>query len=100
MICACYVGSRPCCRSLNPGTHRESKHLRRTKLRNTLPPLASNELLAAEFDPTPNFRYFIASGSSHVLLTRTPPITVGGVTLSQFLTQMVADDPAWANVHP
>jgi hypothetical protein len=56
--------------------------------------------LAAQFDPHPNFRYFIAGGPSHSLITLAPPVSVNGVTLGQFLTQMLTDDPAWTNIHP
>ena len=51
------------------------------------------------FDPQPNFHYFIYSGSGHVLWY-SPDLTTKGVTVKEFITKMVTDDPTWASVHP
>jgi hypothetical protein len=58
-----------------------------------------DELTAAQFDPTANFKYFEVNASGHVLWFD-PQLTTNGVTLQQFLTQMVDDDKDWASVHP
>ena len=58
-----------------------------------------NELAAAEFNPYADLAYFFVSGQSHVLL-QTPALSVNGVTLQQFITQMETDDPAWSSQHP
>jgi len=52
------------------------------------------ELAAAQFNSPSNRAYFFISGQSHVLLAD-PTLTVNGVTLQQFITQMVTDDPGW-----
>jgi Pectinacetylesterase len=63
------------------------------------------EDISTYFTPTTNFKYFTYSNATtypnggHVLWF-TPQLTQGGVTLQQFVTQMVTDDPAWTSVHP
>ena len=57
------------------------------------------EQATTQFDPSPNLRYFIYAGSGHVLMTN-PSITTKGVTLREFVTKMVTDDPTWNSVHP
>jgi hypothetical protein len=52
------------------------------------------ELAAAQFSSSSNLAYFFLGGQSHVLLFN-PTLTVNGVTLQQFITQMVTDDPSW-----
>jgi len=54
---------------------------------------------AAQLDPTQNLKYFEVNASGHVLWFD-PQLTTNGVTLQQFLTQMVDDDKDWASVHP
>ena len=58
-----------------------------------------SELETAQFNPNPHLRYFNATGPNHVLFLN-PTLTTSGVTLQQFITQMVTDDPNWINVHP
>jgi hypothetical protein len=58
-----------------------------------------DELAAAEFSPYTNLAYFFVPGQDHVLAL-TPSLNVNGVTLQQFLTQMINDDPAWTSQHP
>jgi len=45
------------------------------------------------------WRHFYVTGSSHTLLG-TPDVSQGGVSVRTWLTQMVTDDPGWANVQP
>jgi hypothetical protein len=52
------------------------------------------------FDPFPNRRYFIVTGTNHVMFTNPALAGAGGVTLEQFLTLMLNDDPGWVNVAP
>lgn len=52
------------------------------------------ELSAAQFDSSTNTARFFIAGQSHVLLFN-PTLAVNGVTLQQFITQMVTDDPVW-----
>lgn len=58
-----------------------------------------NQNLVNRWDPFPSKRYFIVGSSGHVLFVN-PALSSGGVTLETFLTRMVTDDPAWANVTP
>ncbi len=58
-----------------------------------------DELTAKQFDPTTNLEYFEVGASGHVLWFQ-PTLATNGVTLQQFLTKMVNDDPSWASVHP
>jgi hypothetical protein len=55
--------------------------------------------LTTYFAPNPNLKSFLVDKSSHVLFFN-PMLATKGVTLNQFLTQMVNDDQAWASVHP
>lgn len=52
-----------------------------------------------KFDPSPNLRYFLVGSSGHVLWFD-PSLTTKSLTLKQFVTQMLSDDPAWASVAP
>jgi hypothetical protein len=58
-----------------------------------------DEVTAAQLDPTQNLKYFEVNASGHVLWFD-PLLATNGVTLQQFLTEMVTDDKAWASVHP
>jgi hypothetical protein len=58
-----------------------------------------NELVATEFGAYANLAYFFVSGQSHTLL-ESGTVGVNNVTVQQFITQMVTDDPAWASQHP
>ena len=51
------------------------------------------------FDPTANLRYFDAGGSGHVLWF-SPSLTTNTVSVLQFVTMMVDDDPGWNSVTP
>jgi pectinacetylesterase len=57
------------------------------------------EDLATYFAPNPNLKSFLVDAAGHVLFFN-PALATKGVTLNQFLTQMVTDDKAWASVHP
>ena len=57
------------------------------------------EQATTQFDPSPNLRYFIYTGSGHVLWSN-PGLTTKGVTMREFVTKMVTDDPTWNSVHP
>jgi hypothetical protein len=57
------------------------------------------EEISQNLDPSPAFKYFTNAGMGHVLWFN-PTLTTGTVTVQQFVTQMVTDDPAWASVHP
>lgn len=57
------------------------------------------EQATTQFDPSPNLRYFIYTGSGHVLWSN-PSLTTKGVTMREFVTKMVTDDPTWNSVHP
>jgi hypothetical protein len=60
-----------------------------------------NQDIGTYFGPTSSLKYFTNSGAGHVLWF-TPDLTsgTGTTTVQQFITQMVTDDPSWANVHP
>lgn len=55
---------------------------------------------AQHFDPFPARRYFIVTGTNHVMFNNPALIGPGGTTLEQFLTLMLTDDPGWVNVAP
>lgn len=60
------------------------------------------ELLATEqqyFDPSSNLRYFNVAASGHELWF-TPDLSVGGITVRDFITALVNDDPDWGSVTP
>jgi hypothetical protein len=59
-----------------------------------------NEFLASQINPHPNFRHFVASGSNHTMLTGPVPTVVNGVSIADFLGQMLTDNPAWSSVRP
>jgi len=58
-----------------------------------------DELVSTEFAPNANFRYFLDAAASHILWFM-PSLTSAGVTMKQFVTEMVTDDAAWASVQP
>lgn len=55
-----------------------------------------NEVVANQFDPYPNFHSYIVTGSNHVLWTN-PSLSITGVSLAQWIGQMVDDDPGWTS---
>ena len=57
-------------------------------------------LAAAEFAPYTNAAYYFVSGSGHTFLLGSGSQSVNGVTLEQFITQMVTDAPTWTSEHP
>jgi hypothetical protein len=57
------------------------------------------EVITKDLDPVPTFKYFTVNASGHVLWF-SPELATNGVTVQQFVTQMVTDDMAWASVHP
>jgi hypothetical protein len=54
--------------------------------------------LAMYFTPSSSFQYFTNAASGHVLWF-SPMLTTNGVTVQQFMTKMVTDDPSWTSVH-
>jgi len=56
--------------------------------------------LAKELDKLPNFRYFFIRSTDHVMLFEPGKYTAQGVKLTDWLTQQVSDDPAWATKKP
>jgi hypothetical protein len=58
-----------------------------------------NEFLASPFNPNTNYAYFILNGSGSVIMPGPPSQSTDGVTLAQFLSEMVTNDPAWTSVH-
>ena len=58
-----------------------------------------SELETQQFDPTATLKYFNEAGSGHVLWFN-PALTTNGVTVQQFIAQMVADDPGWSSEKP
>jgi hypothetical protein len=57
------------------------------------------EDVSTYFTPGANLKCFIAPGAGHVLWF-SPDLATKGVTLRQFLTDMVTDAPAWADAQP
>jgi hypothetical protein len=53
--------------------------------------------LTSYFEPIASFKWFTSPNAGHVLWFD-PTLTTNGVTVKQFLTQMVTDDPSWAAV--
>ena len=51
------------------------------------------------FAPHANLQYFDTGTMGSILLFNTS-LSVDGVTVSQFMTKMVTDDPTWTSVHP
>lgn len=57
------------------------------------------DALAAEMAPYDLWRHFFVAGSGHTLLG-TLDVAEGGVTVREFVTRMVTDDPGWTSVAP
>lgn len=57
------------------------------------------EIGKKDIEPSANLRYFVPGGAGHVLFW-TPGVSVKGVSLVQFVTKMVTDDPTWSNLSP
>ncbi|MFO0590581.1 MAG: pectin acetylesterase-family hydrolase [Polyangiaceae bacterium] len=57
-------------------------------------------VLEGQFDAYANSRYYVVTGTDHVLLGNPSAINQNGVNLLSWIGQMEADDAAWANVKP
>jgi hypothetical protein len=58
-----------------------------------------DELVASDITPNANEKAFLLGAAGHVLFFD-PLLTQSGVTVQQFVTQMVTDSAAWATVMP
>ncbi len=58
-----------------------------------------DEVIASQIAPAANFKSFQDDAAGHVLWFA-PTLASSGVTVKQFVTQMVTDDATWANVAP
>jgi hypothetical protein len=59
-----------------------------------------DEVVGNQFaPPTTNLKYFLDDAAGHELWFQ-PTLASAGVTVQQWLTEMVTDDPSWANVQP
>ena len=61
---------------------------------------ALRRMVAEVLDPTPNFRYFIETGSFHTVLGSPATHTSQGVNLNDWMKQLVTDDANWKSVLP
>jgi len=61
--------------------------------------MALDALETTRIDPYKNLHYFNATGMNHTLWGK-PMVATNGVTVQQWLTQIVTDDPAWTSQHP
>lgn len=57
------------------------------------------DLATTSLDPVGSFKYFFVDGSNHVMLSW-DQLGPGGVKLSDWINQMVKDDPSWKSVYP
>ncbi|MFL5301982.1 MAG: pectin acetylesterase-family hydrolase, partial [Anaeromyxobacteraceae bacterium] len=67
------------------------------------PPLfeaALRKTVIDRFDPLPQARTFLVAGDAHVLVAAPARYTASGVTLTEWLRQIVERDPAWKSVGP
>lgn len=55
--------------------------------------------LKAEMAPYDIWRHFFVTGTTHTVFG-TPEVSQGGVSVRQFITQMVTDDPNWVSIEP
>jgi Pectinacetylesterase len=55
--------------------------------------------LKAEMAPFDIWRHFFVTGTTHTIFG-VPDTTQNGITLREFVTKMVTDDPTWATVEP
>jgi hypothetical protein len=55
--------------------------------------------LATAMAPFDVWRHFYVAGGSHTVFG-TPDVSQNGVSVRDFLTKMVTDDPSWASVQP
>jgi hypothetical protein len=51
-------------------------------------------------DPTKNFHYFFVPGETHTMLPDPNNFSQNGISVLQWVTQQVNDDPAWASQKP
>jgi hypothetical protein len=60
-----------------------------------------NDLTRTSFDATPNFRYFIVTGTNHTMLGSLGTVTgPGGASLLAWVTAWATDASPWENVRP
>jgi hypothetical protein len=57
------------------------------------------DVLATAMAPLEGWRHFYVAGNGHTLLG-TPNVAQSGVTVREFVTKMVEDDPGWVSVEP
>jgi hypothetical protein len=56
-------------------------------------------VLATAMAPFDVWRHFYVAGASHTVFG-TPDVSQNGVTVREFVTKMVTDDPTWSSVQP
>lgn len=61
---------------------------------------ALEALARTRIDVFPQFKHYYAEGSGHVLLADPDSVAQNGVVLTDWIRQMVEDDPTWESVHP
>jgi hypothetical protein len=60
-----------------------------------------NALLRTGFDPAPNFRYFVVTGTNHTMVGGFSTLRgPGGASLLDWVTAWATDATPWANVRP
>ena len=57
------------------------------------------EALATTMQPFDIWRHFYVTGTTHTVFL-TPAVSQNGVSVREFVTKMVTDDPTWATVEP
>jgi len=58
------------------------------------------DVAADRFAPTANARHFFVTGSGHAHLLFPSLVSVPGVTLLEWITRLVTDDPSWTSMQP
>lgn len=59
-----------------------------------------NALMTTGFDPTPNFRYFTATGTQHTMVGSIGRATTMGTALLDWVTAFATDSSTWSSVRP
>lgn len=60
-----------------------------------------NDLLRTAFDPAPNFRYFVVTGTNHTMVGGFATLRgPGGASLLDWVTAWATDGSPWSNVRP
>ena len=57
-------------------------------------------LAGTRLDPLAQSRYYLVTGTGHTFLGKPAATTAQGIPLWNWLTQFIADDPAWASTKP